>query len=248
MWGHVLVSASACLLTISIFGSAAFLVYRVYDRQQTRSKVRASIASLENRTPEELAEHVARLRERTKLADIVLPELATALGQTRSEQQLCAAIELSRAFVGHRRIEKALFKLRKDSRESVAAAAVSALGELQPKEKAAATLGQCLEGADAGEVVPAVVDEACSGLIRLGDPGLVEMKKHLAALTPDRRVWIIEYLLAIGSPHRAAWLDLLCKDADPKVQAAAKEASINGARPKGLATQPKGMEHSRPRL
>jgi hypothetical protein len=239
-WGHVLVSASACLLTVSIFGSAAFLIYRVYDKQQTRAKVRDSIASLENRTPEELAEHVARLRERTKLAEIVLPELATALGQNRSEQQVCAAIALSRAFVDHRRIEGALFKLRRDPRESIASAAVSALAELQPKEKAAAALGQCLEGADAGEVGPAVIDEACSGLIRLGDAGLAEMQKHLGKLTPDRRVWIVDYLLSSGSPHRAKWLEMLGKDADPKVQTAAREASIHGARPKGLATPPRG--------
>ncbi len=223
-WGHLLVSASACLLTVSILGSAVILVYKGYRRYELKTKVRTFISSLENRTPEELAERTEELKQRPKVAQHVLPELRNTLAAARSENQLRAAIEVSRAFLSHSGIRRALMDLRRDPREMVSAAAVSALAELEPPEAAAEALGNCLEGVDVGEVSDAAVDEICAGLLKLGGPGLDEMKKHIGRLSEDRRVWIVGYVNAVGSPYRRAWLELLKADPDARVQAAAQDA------------------------
>lgn len=224
VWGHLLVSASACLLTISILGSAVVLGYKGYRRYELKTKVRGFISSLENRTPEELAERADELRQRPKVAQHVLPELKRALANARSERQLCATIEISRAFLTHRSVEGAIFDLRQDPRESVAAMAVSVLGDIQPPERAAEVLGNCLDGADAGLVADAVVDEACAGLLKLGEPGLAEMRRRIAGLATDRRIWLAGYVNAVGGPYRRLWLEMLEQDSEPGVRDAATKA------------------------
>lgn len=224
MWGHLLVSASACLLTVSILGSAVVLGYKAYRRYEMKSRVRGFISSLENRTPEELADRAEELKQRPKVAQYILPELKRAIANARSEGQLCAAIEISRAFISHHSIERALFELRRDPRETVASLAVSVLAQAQPPEHAAKLLGECLDGANAGEVADAVVDEVCAGLLRLGEPGLAEMKTRIGLLGPDRRVWIAGYVNAVGGPYRRLWLDMLLADAEPRVRDAAAKA------------------------
>ena len=174
IWGHLLVSASACLLTVSIVGSAVFLFYKTYQRYETKSKVRAFIESLENRTPEELEDRVTQLKERPKLAEHVLPELRRTLASATSERQLCAAIEVASAFLDNPRIGRALFELRRDGRESVAADAVRALAGLQPPEHAAEVLGKCLEGVESGQVVEAVIDRFEAGVYWVDDDGIVQ--------------------------------------------------------------------------
>lgn len=223
-WGHLLVSASACLLTVSILGSAVILAYKGYRRHELKAKVRSFIASLENRTPEELAERTEELRQRPKVAQHVLPELRNTLAAARSENQLRAAIEVSRAFVSHSSIRRALLELRRDPRETVAAAAISVLADLEPPEKAAEALGQCLEGVDVGEISDTAVDEICAGLLKLGGPGLEVMQRHVGRLSEDRRIWIVGYVDAVGGPYRRAWLDMLLRDPDPRVSAAARAA------------------------
>ena len=222
--GHVLVSASACLLTVSIVGSGAFLIYKAYQRYETKTKVRAFIGSLENRTPEELADRVAVLKERPKLAEYVLPELRRTLASATSERQLCAAIEVSRAFLDNPRIGRSLFELRRDGRESVAGDAVRALAGLQPPEHAAEVLGKCLEGVDSGHVGEAVIDQACAGLFSLGEPGLQRMRERLPSLPPERRVWLVGYVNTVGGPYRINWLELLRSDSNATVRARATAA------------------------
>ncbi len=242
VWGHLLVSASACLLTVSIVGSGVVLVYKGYSRYELKAKVRTFIDSLENRTQEELDERSAQLKERPKLAEHVLPELRRTLAGARSERQLCAAIDISRAFLQNHKIEKALFELRRDGREGVSAAAVHALAGLQPPEHAADVLGKCLEGADTGLVVEAVIDEVCAGLFALGEPGLRQMRGRLAGLSAERRTWLVGYVTAVGGPHRKNWLELLRSDSDPTVRAKAEAAlaqDIFTSAPKSLA---KGRE------
>lgn len=224
VWGHLFVSLSACLLTVSILGSAVFLAFKGYQRYQLSTRVRSFIDSLENRTPQELAERAAELKDRPKVAQHVLPELRRALGNARSDEQLAAMIEISRAFLSHKSIEKALFELRRDRREHVAGAAVAALSELEPPEYAAKVLGQCLEGADAGEISECVVDEACAGLLRQGGPGLEEMAGKISKLGVDRRIWIVGYVNTIGGPYRRAWLEMLAADGDARVASAARMA------------------------
>jgi len=223
-WGHVLVSASACVLTVSILGSAVFLTHRLYSRHLLRQKVREFISSLDNRSPEELADRALQLKLRPKLAAHFLPEIAASLNAARSERQLCAAIQLSEAFLEHKRIRNALLGLRSDARENVAAAAVRALAQLQPPAEAAAVLGRCLEESRSGAVGPAAVDEAIAGLFHLGQPGLDEMKARLPLLSPDRRVWIAGYVNAAGGPYRRGWLELLGADPDKRVQEAGLRA------------------------
>jgi hypothetical protein len=230
VWGHLLVSASACLLTVSILGSGVFLVYKGYSRYQLKSKVRAIIDSLENRTQEELDQSAAQLKERPKLAEYVMPELRRTLVSSTSERQLCAAIEISRAFVQNHRIERALFELRRDGREGVAAGAVHALAGLQPPEHAAEVLGKCLDGAEAGLVVEAVVDEACAGLFALGDSGLRQVRPRLPNMPAERRAWLVGYVDSVGGPHRKSWLEMLRSDPDATVRTKA-EAVLQGTAP-----------------
>src|SRR5262245_29896693 len=102
-WGHLLVSASACVLTVSIVGSGVFLANRLYVRYQTRGLIRDFLSSLENRTPEELDQSIAKLQERPKLVAQMLPEIVGALRNARSEEQLCAVIRVCRPFLNHQR-------------------------------------------------------------------------------------------------------------------------------------------------
>jgi hypothetical protein len=222
--GHLLVSASACLLTVSIVGSALFLIYKTYQRYETKSKVRAFIESLENRTQDELDDRVKQLRERPKLAEYVLPELRRTLASANSERQLCAAIEVARAFLDNPRIGRALFELRRDGRESISGDAVRALAGLQPPEHAADVLGKCLEGADSGQVVEAVIDQACAGLFSLGEPGLKHMRGRVAGLSAERRVWLVGYVNTVGGPYRVNWLEMLRSDPNETVRRRATAA------------------------
>lgn len=223
-WGRVLVAVSACVLTVSIVGSAAFLWFRIQERREIRARVQGFITSLENRTDAELADRAAQLHEKPKVAEFVLPEIRHALRASRSEDQLCAVIRLCEAFVDRREIETALFELRGDRREVVAGAAVDALAKVQPAERAAELLGQCVAGSASGETVPAGVDSACAGLFRLGAAGRVEIEKRLESMTTDRRRWLVKYVNEVGGPYRESWLKLLGEDADAGVREAVARA------------------------
>jgi len=235
IWGHVLVSLCACLLTISIVGSIVFLAWRVYDRRQLSFRVKTFVASLQDRTPEELVARAENLKAHPKVARFVLPELSKSIAHAGSEQQQWAAIEVSRAFLTDKKVEKTLFALRNYPRERVAAAAVRALSELQPRAHAAELMGQCLVDARTG----AAVDEACSALYRLGEVGRAEMEKRLSALPVGRRIWLVGYADAMGGPNRRSWLKMLASSGEPRVRAAAekalsrpvtKQASVRGVR------------------
>lgn len=224
--GHILVAAGACVLTVTIVGSAAFLAYRVYDRYQLRAQVRDVVDSLQNRSPAELAEKAALIKKHPKAATVVLPEILRSLRQSKSEQQQCSAIQVLRAFANHKRVQKTLFRLRKDPRESVAAAAVQALGYGEPPERTIAMMGRCLEDAKAGAVVDAVIDEACACLYRQGEMGRREMEQKLPMLSVGRRIWLVGYVDATRGPSHKAWLDMLRKDSSEDVRAAAKQALL----------------------
>lgn len=220
VWGHLLVSICACLLTVSIVGSAFFLIWRVIDRRDLQSKVQTFVASLENRSPEELAERAADLKAHPKVAKYVLPEIARTIRSGQSEGRLRAAIEISRAFLDNEGIVKTLFDLRRDPRESIAAAAVHVLSDLKPELTACDTIGRCLADAHTA----AARDEACAALYRLGGPGLVEMKRRLGELTVGRRKWLVAYVADHPGAEQSAWLGMLSGDADPAVKSAAMEA------------------------
>lgn len=223
-WAHALVAVCACILTVAIVGSIVFLGYRVYRHQQLRGQVRAAIAALQNRTPEEVAERAAEVHAHPKTASMVLPEVLKNLQESKSEQQQCSAIGILRWFVNDRQVERALFRLRRDSREGVAATAVAALGDIRPPERAAGVLGQCLDDAPAREVVDAVVDEACAALLQLGEAGRQEMERKLGKLSAARRVWLVGYVAALGGGQRESWLTMLSQDGDAGVRAAAVRA------------------------
>ena len=223
-WGHLMVSASACVLTVSIVGSGVFLANRLYGRYQTRGVIREFLGSLENRTPQELDDSIARLRERPKLVEQMLPEMVRALRNAHSEEQLCAVIRVCQPFLRHKRVRDALFELRGDGRESVAAAAVLALSKSEPSEHAAQILGRCLDDVPAGVLGPAAVDRLCSGLYELGGQGLETIRPKLMNLPIDRRVWLVGYVAGAGGPHRDGWLLMLQSDPDARVRSAAQQA------------------------
>lgn len=220
VWNHVLVSLCACILTVSIVGSIIFLSWRLYERRQLKRRVEIFVSSLENRTPAELADRATKLRERPKVARHVLPEIAKSIAWSPSEQQQRAAVEIARAFLDNENVEKALLKLRSDARESVAATAVEVLSGLQPPQHAADVLGRCLTDAQTG----AAVDEACDGLLRLGDVGRLEMERHLSDLSTGRRMWLVGYVESVGGAHTDSWLKMLRRDPDDRVSTLAIEA------------------------
>jgi len=219
--GHLVVALSACVLTVSIVGSAVFLVYRVVDRQQKRTQVRRIITALENRTDAELVEMATLVRSRPRLARYILPELLKALGAARSERHLVASIRLARAFVDQPRVEETLFALRRDAREVVAAAAVEALANAEPPERAAERLGACIADVPSGEITDAAVDAACAGLYALGEVGRRAMASRLPMLSVDRRVWLAGYVDAMGGAEREPWLRMLQDDPAAEVRAVA---------------------------
>ena len=222
--GHVLVAACACALTVAIAGSGAYLAYQFYRRHALNTQVRSVVTSLQNRTPAELAEQAARVKAKPKLARLVLPEVLASLRDSRSEQQQYSAIQILRAFLNHESVERALFELRQDGRETVAAAAVEALGELSPPAHAAEVLGRCLADVEKKTIVDAAIDEACAGLVRLGEVGREEMENRLLSLSVERRVWLVGYVQKKGGGRRRPWLQMLLLDEEERVRGAAAKA------------------------
>lgn len=219
-WGHLLVSLCACVLTVSIVGSAVFLGWRVYDRRQLREKVSAFVESLKDRTPDELADQAQRLKAHPKVARHVLPEIARAIRGAKDEGRQRAAVEISKAFLDDDRIVKTLLELRADPRESVAASAVRVLAEYKPEEKAAGMVGQCV----AESLTAAARDQACASLYTLGEPGLREITARLSGLSTGRRVWLTRFVAAHPGDMQMAWLGILAEDSDEQVRGAAVEA------------------------
>ncbi len=219
LWGHILVAVSACVLTVSIVGSAVYLSFRAYGQYQYRDRVRAFVSSLQNRTPEELEAVVDELKAKRRLARYVMPQVLRVVTESESERQQVAAVIVSRAFLDKNRIRKALFRLRNDPRESVAGMAVAVLSHAEPAERAAEMLGRCLETPSG-----TVVDEACAGLLRLGEVGRRVMEQHQSQLSVERRVWLVGFVRECGAADRAAWLEMLKSDEDERVRAAAAEA------------------------
>ncbi len=222
VFGDILVAVCACVLTVAIVGSAVYLSWKLYDRYRWREQIRTVIASLENRTPAELEERASQLKAMPKLARYVLPEIRMTLHQADSEEQLCAAIQIARAFVDQKKIKKALFRLRLSDHEAIAGAAVEALSRVEPVEEAASIMGQCL--GDQGEYVIAAAaeDEACAGLVRLGELGRREMERHIGDLSQARRLWVVGYIRAMAPFDSSAWLEMFRADEDDEVRAAAE--------------------------
>ncbi len=166
----------------------------------------------------------AQVKASPKLTRLVLPEVLRTLRDSKSEQQQCSAIRILRAFVEDKSVERALFRLRRDGRESVAAAAVEALAGMQPPERAAAALGRCLVPLEADPVVDSVIDEACAGLFSLGKVGRLEIEERLGLLSADRRVWLVGFVSRQGGSHCRAWLEMLRRDGEDRVREAAGRA------------------------
>lgn len=218
--GAFVVAATACVLTVTILGSIGILAWRFYDQRQLQNRVRDFVSSLQNRTPEELAERAASLKERPKVARYVLPEIQMAIASAPSEQQQWSAIRVAEAFIEHPPIQASLFNLRASPVERVAAEATRVLSRVRPEARAVELLGDCLADARSG----AVVDEACAGLVRLGDAGLAEMKTRLSDVSLGRRLWLIRYVNEKGGAAREPWLQMLSRDEDKAVRAAALAA------------------------
>lgn len=232
--GHLLVSICACVLTVSIVGSALFLVWRVIERRELRSKVQAFVSSLENRTSQELADRAADLKAYPKVARHILPEIVRTIRSDKSEGRQRAAIEISKAFLDKESIIKTLFELRRDPRESIAAAAVQVLSELQPVSRAADLMGQCAVDAKTASAC----DEACAALFRLGDAGLAEARRRVSSLSPGRRRWIVAYAAAHPGPQQGDWLLLMSQDAEQSIRSAALEALTGAGGESGISESP----------
>lgn len=229
-FGPMLVATTACILTITILGSIGILGFRFYERWQLKERVREFVSGLQNRTPEELAEKAEQLKEHPKVAKFVLPQIRAAIANSPSEQQQWSAIRVAEAFIHEPSMEKSLFRLRSSPRERIAAEATRILSLVKPESRAAERLGRCLMDAKCG----AVQDEACAGLIRLGDVGRLEMQKHLNSLNVGRRLWLVRYVNEKGGANRDAWLQMLANDEDKTVRAAATHAVSTGSQSAGL--------------
>jgi hypothetical protein len=95
---------------------------------------------------------------------------------------------------------------------------------VQPRERAAELLGQCLDDVADHTIDDAAVDEACAGLLALGESGRTQMGQRLGLLSVDRRLWFVGYVQHSGGGDRRAWLEMLRGDADDRVRTAAEEA------------------------
>jgi hypothetical protein len=236
--GAALVASTACVLTVTILGSIGILGWRFYDRRQLQERVRTFVSSLQNRTPEELAERAESLKERPKVARYVLPEIQRAIVAAPSEQQQWSAIRIAEAFIEHTPIQDSLFELRASPLERIAAEATRVLSHIEPESRAVEKLGHCLNDAQCG----AVRDEACAGLIRHGDAGLAEMKSRLDTLKVGRRLWLVRYVNEQGGSARSSWLQMLAGDNDKTVRDSAIAAMAQAGAPDAL--QKSTLAHS----
>jgi len=219
--GDILVAASACILTVSIAGSAVYLGYRAYDRRVQQARVDAFVNSLEHRTAAELASDAEQLHAKPKLAKYVLPRILASIRTENDERRQIASMRIAWAFLDNQKVRRTLHDMRRSERESVAAAAVEALGHITPPAEAAHWLGQCLD-VNTG----AVIDAVCAGLVSLGDPGLSELKGKIEKLSVDRRIWLAGYVSVGTMPDRDKWLDLLAQDSDSRVRDAVSAARL----------------------
>jgi len=231
--GDILVAASACILTISIAGSAVYLGYRAYDRRVQQERVDAFVNSLEHRSAAELAADAEQLRSKPKLAKYVLPRILSSIRTENDERRQIASMRIAWAFLDNQKVRRTLHDMRTSSRESVAAAAVEALAHIMPPDEAAKALGDCL---DVG--TGAVVDAVCAGLVSLNEHGRTVMNQKLGQFSIDRRVWIAGYIASHPVDDRDKWLNLLAADPDSRVRDAvdaARKAPLPTA-----ASQPAG--------
>jgi len=226
--GDVLVAASACILTISIAGSAVYLGYRAYDKRVQQARVDVFVNSLEHRSVAELATDAEQLRGKPKLAKYVLPRILSSIRTENDERRQIASIRIAWAFLDNLKVRRTLLDMRRSSRESVAAAAVDALAHISPPAEAAEWLGRCLDVSTG-----AVIDAVCAGLVSLGDVGRSEMRSRMAQLSVDRRIWLAGYVTAQPIDDRDKWLDLLAQDAEPRVREAVEAARTAVAMPPG---------------
>lgn len=231
--GDILVAASACILTISIAGSAVYLGYRAYDRRVQQERVDAFVNSLEHRSAAELATDADQLRSKPRLARYVLPRIMASIRTENDERRQIASMRIAWAFLDNQKVRRTLHEMRTSPRESVAAAAVEALAHIAPPAEAAKALGDCL---DVG--TGAVVDAVCAGLVSLNEHGREVMNRKLGLFSIDRRVWIAGYIASHPVDDRDKWLNLLAADPDSRVREAvdaARKAPLPAA-----TTQPAG--------
>lgn len=216
----------ACILTVSIVGSIMWLSWRAYERHEYRGRVRSFVSSLENRTDQELDDVTQKLRVKKKLARYVLPQLLETVRGGMSERQRIAAIRVCSAFLDKNRIRTVLVALATDAgqTETVAGNAVMVLSEVEPPERAAELLGRCLSPPPGQRALSTVVDEACAGLLRLGEPGRREAERRVPALSEVRRLWLVGFVGRHGAENRESWLEMLNNDESERVRAAAAEA------------------------
>ena len=229
--GDVIVAASACILTISIAGSAVFLGYRAYEKRVQQARVDSFVNSLEHRSNAELAADAEQLRGKPKLAKYVLPRILASIRTENDERRQVASMRIAWAFLDNQKVRRTLFEMRRSSRETVAAAAVDALARITPPEEAAKWLGQCLDVSTG-----AVIDAVCAGLVNLGDAGRAEMTARIGQLSVDRRIWLAGFVSTRPVEDRDKWLDLLSRDSEPRVREAAAAARTATTEP---STPPK---------
>ncbi len=207
------VAGLACVLTVGIAGSAAFLVLHWIEQSRWELRIQRFVEGLQFRTPAELAASVHQLKQRPALAERVLPVVLRRARHSSAPPPLrLAALRVARAFIGNdERIARVFFRLRNLPEEYLAAEAVEGLAGLQPPAKAADMLGRCLqeEGVSA-----AVVDVVCERLISLGGDGRVAMSQHLVHLSADRVRWIVGLVNHRRPPDADEWLIMLAQEAD----------------------------------
>ncbi|MFO0972661.1 MAG: HEAT repeat domain-containing protein [Phycisphaerae bacterium] len=221
--GHLVVGVVACALTVSIVGSLSYLIINYWQGRGEQQRVNDFIASIEHRTPDELAYVVQQLRRRERVADRLLPMILAAAERGGSERQRLAGVRLCAQFVDRPRVERLLFDLRRANSETVAANAVAALAKIAPPAQAAARLVECLDVS-----TPAVVDVVCDGLVGLGEAGVDGLRSLRDKVDADRRLWLVG-LIGERRPRAAmVMLDPFLGDPDARVRARAVEVAAGG--------------------
>lgn len=243
VWGHLVIGAASCVLTVSIVGSLAYIAIRSYRNREDRARILQFVGSLENRTAAELDHAAQELRRRPGLAGRVLPAVVSAARRSGVERRQLGAIRLCSAFIDDTQVQDALFKLRLSLNETIAGEAVRTLAGVRPAERAAEVLSRCLDAS-----TQAAIDHACVGLLELGEPGLAALRSKLPELPSERRAWIAGLIAAKRPASPLFILEPLRIDADATVRTRAVFALGGLSSSDAMAALTKSLDDTEPNV
>ena len=209
------IAVMSCILTVAILGSGIFLYVRWQRSRDEQARITTFVNGLQNLSPEQLRTSADELSKRPRMARRVLPRvMGRARGRATPAERLAAVRFLAR-FAGDRPdVADALYGLRRNADEGVAAEAAAALAAITPRDAAAARLASCLDA----PAQPAVVDVVIDELLKLDSTGRAALEARMPLLSPDRRMWVVGLVMDRRPADHRQWLELFAADPDADVR------------------------------